>query len=227
LGSRSNQRIRSRSGSRGSRSGSRGGRSASKGSRSAGVEEDADTSESRHQAELLLGDGPPKPGTEKTGRGAHYRDSQPIASGLSQGEWNNNEQGEEGRGGAPSPYIGARDFAGPHLHARGEDSPSRASPRQPPRRRAGGGEIASGDPPTHSRETNPSGVSWEPGGEELFGLPQPGPKSGHVRRQGRLQPWSAAGLLGRGHQQALGCRAVMIARACVPATSVVVGPAHQ
>jgi hypothetical protein len=41
LGSRSNQRRRSRSGSRGSRSGSRGGRFASRGSRSVGVEEDA------------------------------------------------------------------------------------------------------------------------------------------------------------------------------------------
>jgi hypothetical protein len=99
------------------------------------------TSESRHQEELLLGDGPPKPGTEKTGRGAHRRDSQPIAFGLSRGGWNSNEQGEEGRGGAPSPYIGARDFARPHLRAHGEVSPSRASPRQPPSRRAGGGEI--------------------------------------------------------------------------------------
>jgi hypothetical protein len=100
------------------------------------------TSESRHQAELLLGDGSPKPGTEKTSGGAHRCDSQPIVSGLSRGGWNNSEQGEEGRGGAPSPYIGARDFAGPHLRTRGEVSPSRASPRQPPHQRTGGGEIA-------------------------------------------------------------------------------------
>jgi hypothetical protein len=89
-------------------------------------------SESWHQAELLLGDGPPKPGTEKTGRGAHRRDSQPIASGLSRRGWNNNEQGEEGRGGAPSPYIGVRDFTRAHLRSRGEVSPSRASSHQPP-----------------------------------------------------------------------------------------------
>jgi hypothetical protein len=62
------------------------------------------TSESRHQAELLLGDGPPKPGTEKTDGGAHRRDSQPIASGLTRRGWNSNEQGEEGRGCAIAIY---------------------------------------------------------------------------------------------------------------------------
>jgi hypothetical protein len=56
------------------------------------------TSESQHQAELLLGDGPPKPGTEKTGGGAHRRDSQPIASGLSRGGGGGTATNREKRG---------------------------------------------------------------------------------------------------------------------------------
>jgi hypothetical protein len=142
LGSRSNQRRRSRSRSRGSRSGSRGGRSASRGSGSAGVEEDA-----QHLGVPAPGGAPARRWTSKAGNGEDRQRCTPprLATNrlrsLTRG-WNSNEQGEQGRGGAPSPYIDARDFAGPHLRAHGEVSPSRASPRQPPRRRAGGGEIA-------------------------------------------------------------------------------------
>jgi hypothetical protein len=68
LGSRLNQRRRSRSGSRGSRSGSRGGRSASRGSRSAGVEEDA-----QHLGVPAPGGAPARRWTSKAGNGEDWQ----------------------------------------------------------------------------------------------------------------------------------------------------------
>ena len=46
------------------------------------------SSESRHQAEQLLGDGVPKQGMEKkTAGGGRRHDAQMLASGLSRGGW--------------------------------------------------------------------------------------------------------------------------------------------
>jgi hypothetical protein len=132
LGSRSNQRRRSRSGSRGSRSRSRG-------SRSAGVEEDA-----QHLRVPAPGGAPARRWTSKAGNEEdRQRCTLPrLATNRLRSLTRGVEQqraGRRGERGTPSPYIGARDFTGPHLRARGSFTfpcePAAATPPTCGRRR--------------------------------------------------------------------------------------------